>query len=236
MSNKPASPAPNEVRGPTLLCRPLPEFDTANLDSVCLAFECATACPLGQAWQTTKSERFAPAKARAGWRIRTLWVYAELTDADIFTRASGLNQRLWEMGDAFEIFLRPEGQQAYVEFQVAPNNQRLQLRYSNRAALDRARETSNLDSVLLPGEAFQSRTWTEPARSRWHVLAQIPAKSLSGSETSLEGCRWRFSFSRYDYTRGCDEPVISSTSPHPQADFHRQDDWGILEFVAPTDK
>jgi hypothetical protein len=45
---------------------------------------------------------------------------------------------------------------------------------------------------------------------------------------------WRFSFSRYDYTRGRVAPVISSTSPHAKADFHHQQEWGILRLASAT--
>jgi hypothetical protein len=43
--------------------------------------------------------------------------------------------------------------------------------------------------------------------------------------------RERIRFSRYDYTRGMGEPVLSSTSPHRRLDFHRQHEWGTLDFA-----
>jgi len=210
----------------------LPDFNSTDLESVRHGFLSATPCPLRQAWQAKPSERFTPAVVRAGWRCNSFLVYAELTDADIFTQATGLNQRMWELGDAFEIFLRPDGEEAYVEFQITPNNQRLQLRYANTAALDRARKTGNMAEALIPGEAFRSKSWIEDQNSRWHVFAEIPARVVCGANDSLAGGRWHFSFSRYDYTRGSEEPVISSTSPHAEADFHSQQEWGILNFIA----
>ena len=220
--------------GPKLVGLMLPGFNGSDLESVRRAFHSATPCHLQQAWQAKQSERFAPGVVRAGWRHNSFLVYAELTDADIFTRASGLNQRTWELGDAFEIFLRPEGQEAYVEFQVTPNNQRLQLRYNNTAALDRARKTGSLAEALIPGEAFRSKTWIDDQNSRWHVFAEIPARVVCGSNDSLAGSRWHFSFSRYDYTQGVAEPVISSTSPHAEANFHSQKEWGVLNFKTST--
>lgn len=190
---------------------------------------------MGQAWQEKLSERFVPAMVRAGWRHNSLLVYAELTDVDIFTRASGLNQRTWELGDAFEIFLRPDGQEAYVEFQVAPNNQRLQLRYANTAALERARKTGSMMEALIPGEAFRSKTWIEDQNSRWHVFAEIPGHVVCGSNDPLAGSLWHFSFSRYDYTQGVAEPVISSTSPHVEVNFHSQKEWGVIHFECGSD-
>ena len=39
--------------------------------------------------------------------------------------------------------------------------------------------------------------------------------------------------SRYDVTGHEGAPVISSTSPHPVAAFHRQQEWARLTFVSP---
>lgn len=217
-------------QGPKLVGVMLPDFNSTDLEGVRRGFHSATPCDMRQTWQAKQSERFAPAVVRAGWRHNSFLIYAELTDADIFTQASVLNQRTWELGDAFEIFLRPEGQEAYVEFQVTPNNQRLQLRYANTAALDRARQTGSMAEALIPGEAFRSKTWIEDKNSRWHVFAEIPAQVVCGSNDPLAGSRWHFSFSRYDYTQGVTEPVISSTSPHAQANFHSQKEWGVIEF------
>lgn len=222
-------------RGPKLAGVMLPGFNDNDLESVRRAFHLATPCHLQQAWQVKQSERFAPGVVRVGWRHNSFLVHAKLMDVDIFTQASGLNQRTWELGDAFEIFLRPEGQMAYVEFQVTPNNQRLQLRYNNVAALDRARETGSLAEALIPGEAFRSKTWVDERNSSWDVFAEIPAHVVCGSNDSLAGSCWHFSFSRYDYTRGVAEPVISSTSPHAEANFHSQKEWGVIQFMRESD-
>lgn len=221
---------PINRRTPARACVRLPGFNTADLAAVQQAFRGAQPVALAQAWQDAPSAKFAPAVVRAGWQHDVVQIYAELTDADIFTQASGLTQRTWELGDAFEIFLRPEGQEAYVEFQVTPNNQRLQLCYANIAALERARQTGNLAEALIPGEAFRSKTWIDDKSSCWHVFAEIPADVVCGSNEPLAGSRWHFSFSRYDYTRGTAVPVISSMSPHAEANFHSQKEWGVIQF------
>jgi hypothetical protein len=159
-----------------------------------------------------------------------LLVFAELEDQDIFTRVTGLNQRFWELGDTFEIFLRPVGQQVYVEFHVSPNNQRLQLRFTDAGMVERLRKAGSFEDALTWGEAFYSRTWLQPDEHRWFVFAEVPAKSVSEKTRRLQGARWRFSFSRYDFTRGRDKPVISSTSVHTKPDFHRQSEWGTMSF------
>ena len=217
-----------------IICPELPDFAANEPEVLRAAFRDAPSCTMRQAWLREEEADFAPALVWVGWRVSSLLVFAELSDADIFTRADRLNQRTWELGDAFEIFLRPVGQQAYVEFQVTPNNQRLQLRFADANALQRARATGSLEDVLTPGEAFHSETWVQSEARRWLVYADIPAKSVCNSATTLEGLEWHFSFSRYDYTRGRKEPVISSTSRHAKADFHRQEEWGRMVFQSGT--
>ena len=215
---------------PQIVCRELPVFTTEKLEDVRHAFRHTTSCALQQAWMEQPEADFAPAIVRTGVRGETFLVFAELSDADIYSHATGLNQRAWELGDSFEIFLRPVEQDAYVEYQVTPNNQRLQLRYAHAAALDHARKTGSMEHALIPGEAFRSTVWLRPEAKQWFVLAEIPAKSVCDVVQPLKGNQWRFSFSRYDYTRGRQEPVISSTSPFTKADFHRQEEWGLLTF------
>jgi hypothetical protein len=211
-----------------LACEPLPAFDATELATVQRAFRAAAPCALQQAWLDRPEAGFAPAVVRTGWRDRTLLVLAELTDADIFNGARELNDRAWELGDVLEIFLRPADQERYVELQVTPENQRLQLRFGSRAELEASRTTGQLDAHFVWGEAFRSTTWIEAGV--WHVYAEIPAETVCGANVPLDHARWRFSFSRQDYTRGVAEPVLSSTSPHPEADFHRQEDWRVMIF------
>jgi len=167
---------------------------------------------------------------RTGWRENSLRVLAELEDADIFTSATSHNQRMWELGDVLEIFLQPAGSPDYVELHVTPNNRRLQLRFPDTTTLRRAQARNFFDDLILSDGVFHSDTWTQPEKGRWYVHAEIPAALVCGNDgLPVEG-EWRFSFSRYDYTRGRQEPVISSTSLHARPDFHRREEWGALFF------
>ena len=226
---EPAAPSCRQT--PVIRCLPLPPFDDGDLEAVGGAFAAAAPCALGQAWRAAVEPGFAPGHVRTGWREDSLRQFAELTDHDIFSNATAVNQRMWELGDTLEVFLRPPGQAEYVEFHVTPNNQRLQLRIANTEALRRAQAANVFDEFLLPGNVFHSVTWVQPGNQKWFVYAAIPAIAVCGHARLTAGSRWSFSFSRYDYTRGGGEPVISSTSPHAVADFHRQQEWGVLNFT-----
>jgi hypothetical protein len=221
---------PNVTGRPAIVAELLPSFRDTDLASVRNAFRSARPCLFRQAWLDAEAAGFSPGVVRAGWRGNLLLVFAELTDADIFNDATQFNQRMWELGDAFEIFLRPAGSESYVEFQVTPNNQRLQLRYPDANALALARKTGSIEKFLIPTDAFRSLTWIEKQNCQWSVYAAIPAAAVCGPQKSIENAQWHFSFGRYDYTRGIHEPVISSTSPHAQPDFHRQHEWGLMTF------
>jgi hypothetical protein len=211
-------------------CREMPAFDADNLENVRFAFEPAASCGMRQAWLKEPEIGFEPGVVRTGWRKDSLLIFAELTDVDIFSEANSIDYLLWEAGEVFEMFLRPLNQPAYVEFHVTPRNQRLQLRFADSSMVQRVRKSKSVESVLIRGEAFQSLTWVRPQIQQWFVYAEIPASSVCSLEYPLAGSQWQFSFSRYDYTRGRKEPVISSTSPHAAPDFHRQHEWGVLHF------
>jgi hypothetical protein len=215
---------------PVISCELLPLFDCAELESVRLAFQCATPCSFRQAWLDREAGNFSPGTVRVGWRESTLLIFAELTDADIFNGATQLNQHAWELGDVLEIFLGEVGNENYTELQITPENQRLQLCFPNATAVASARKTGSFENFLIPGEAFHSRTWINRQNGQWFVYAEVPASIVSGCNRPIANTQWRFSFSRYDYTRGVKEPVISSTSPHAEADFHRQHEWGAMTF------
>jgi hypothetical protein len=212
-----------------LECRALPALASGDLKSVRALFEGAKGLRLRQAWLARAEEDFTPGTIWVGWRGNMLLVFAELEDADIFTRATAHNQRMWELGDTFEMFLQPADSSGYAEFHVTPNNLRLQLRFPDSQSVRRAQAANLFDEFLLRGEVFGSRTWVETRK--WCIYAEIPALAICGADKPLEGTHWRFSFSRYDYIRGRREPIISSTSPHAEPDFHRQQEWGTLQLV-----
>lgn len=213
---------------PRIDCRRIPATPTEDLLDVRAAFRHCSPCRLGQSWLPGPEPDFQPADVRTGWRGDELLVFAELTDLDIYNDAVRLNQKTWELGDVLEIFLRPLEQETYVEFHITPNNQRLQLRIPSTAAIRSAQKSGMFDSFLLPGEVIRSNVWIEPGK--WSAFVRLPAEVVCATAKALPGSEWRFSFSRYDYTRARKGPVISSTSPHPVADFHSQAEWGTLKF------
>jgi len=171
-----------------------------------------------QAWLPEPEQGFLPAEVRAGFGKNSLLVWATIPDGDIFTYVTSANQRTWELGDVFEIFLKPEGEDFYRELHITPANIRTQLAFA----------AEGTPGEFLPDGIFESRVWLDS--DCWHVLASVPSNVVTGRTKISRGEKWRFSFCRYDAFRNGRGPIISSTSPHPVPKFHRPAEWGILVF------
>jgi hypothetical protein len=202
-------------QGPTLACGEAAACEPDDLSCLRASFRGRTRLALGQAWLTSPEPGLRAGSVKTAWRAQSLLVLAELDDDDVFSRATGANQRFWELGDCFEMFLEAPGAGFYVELQVTPANHALQLR------VPIPRPKAEPETLMVAASLFSSRTWNEARH--WAVYAEIPFAATGGRPA-------RFSFSRYDYTRG-KPPVLSSTSPHAAVDFHRREEWGTLEFA-----
>lgn len=217
---------------PMLACGRLPEIDIHSWEAIEAAFHGAQSCALKQTWLPAPEPGFRPAKVRTGWRPEALYVLADLDDADIFNPETRFNEPSFMVGDVFEMFLRPQEQDPYFEFHVTPRNQKFQLRIPRENALQ-----SLPPGVWLPAEwmvrqpVIESRVNLPVGQERWRVLAVIPFALVVERGAVEPGACWRFSFSRYDYTRGAAGPVLSSSSPHRELSFHRQQEWGTLQFL-----
>lgn len=212
-----------EPTGPAITCKAAKETPSGDWDAVHRLFRDAIPCGMRQAWLEQQESAFRPCSVRCVWRPDALWILAELEDDDIFNPAKQFNEPTFMLGDAFEIFLRPARQEAYYEFHVSPENQRFQLRIPGRGQLAAA--------VKVAAFQIDSRARAIRERRRWEVLAGIPFAHVAEQGQPREGDHWLFSFSRYDYTQGVEQPVLSSTSPHAKCGFHRMEEWGTLLFA-----
>ncbi len=211
-------------------CPALPPFARDDREAVRVAFQGAPVMEMGQSWRESLEVGFSPARVRVGWREDRLMVFAELTDAKLVTQATENNQRLWTLGDVFEIFLRDSSGERYLEFHVAPNGRRLQLVFSDRATLGQlAANGMVIEDLMVAEPMFEFSHWVDG--DQWSICAEIPNSAFLQPGTTLAGRTWLASFSRYDYRAPGTEPVISSTSPHAVASFHRQQEWAELVFV-----
>ena len=219
------------AEGLDLECRRIEWRDPATPEAALRLFEGCDACGLAQGWLPAPDPMLRPTRVQAGWGAEALYILADLVDDDPYNPVSVYNEPSFLHGDVVEIFLRPESQEAYYEFHITPANQTFQLRFPSAAAFGASAGKSAPPDWRLAVPVMRSRAWVLPDRKRWVALATIPLGRVSETEPVRPGTRWRFSFSRYDYTRGCDKPVLSSSSPHRVCNFHRQAEWGTLTFA-----
>ena len=164
-----------------------------------------------------------------------LYVYARLPDQKVVCKATGPNQRLWELGDVFEMFFQAQGRteegnpiQAYVELHVSPYNHRLQLRFPSEAAFRAHQGSESLEAFVLPDGSFSSQASLDPGG--WSLLAEVDSQIVRGHQLPLVGQVWNYSLCRYDYDEPNGTPILSSTSPYTELDFHRITEWQEIEF------
>jgi hypothetical protein len=182
---------------------------------------------LGQPWPGATGV-FTRTSVRVTWTSDSVRVSADLEDADVFTSAPGDSCRLWEMGDVFEMFFQAENAGYYVEMHVAPGNQRLHLRIPIAGGPGPQRKDVAPENFFVDPPRFSSRT----ARTAvgWTVDATVPCCEVSGRAAITPGERWLVSFCRYDAWSDSRPPVLSSSSPHAEPNFHRRHEWRSLCF------
>ena len=203
-------------------CPCIPEKSLPQGDAIPNFLALSAPVLMQQGWLDALQADFLAAEIRVGWSPSRLVVLAEIPDRDIFTQATGPNQRTWELGDVFEIFLKAEDRSDYVELHVTPPNFRLQLQI----------ESPGKPATKLDDGVFSSRVKIDTANQKWTVYAEVPASLVSGQEHIEDGESWLFSFSRYDASRDGRPPILSSTSPHQAINFHRIHEWGKITFCS----
>jgi hypothetical protein len=211
-------------------CFPLKFKDESSFDEINELFEGCEQIRLGQYWMDEVQVDYLPAAVRVGFSPESLFVFAELNDRDIYNPVNQDHLPAYLSGDVFEMFFRPLQQEAYSEFHVTPDNFKFQLKIPSQKAFFEKKSTSIPEDWLVQDRTFFSETFRDRDQQSWSVFARVPMDMVQEQGEVSPGDEWLFSFSRYDYTRGADKPVLSSSSKHQQARFHLQQDWGRLKF------
>jgi len=185
------------------------------------------ALDFAQSWEKKLETDFRPGRVYLSRSGDLLHIRAELIDDDVFTRATGNNQRLWQLGDAFEIFIQSPERDDYHELHVSPQGHTLQLHFPDSDFL-RNNPGSPLEERMIDQPLFSHRV--EIQEAGWNIHVDLPLPTLWPG-TNLD-CKevGRISFGRYDYSRDRVSPVLSATSPFTQLSFHRVHEWTPICF------
>ncbi|MEI6033050.1 MAG: hypothetical protein WCS65_02065 [Verrucomicrobiae bacterium] len=188
------------------------------------------AVALGQSW-TKKPVQAEATRVHFAWSRKSLVVFAEMDDRQVGSLATRDNQKMWDLGDAFEVFLRAPGVREYVEIHVTPENHRLHLRYPPGGLQEIAMGRADFPQFFMKADEMRRiRSAAVRTKSGWNVALVIPA-DLVADRPIRAGMTWRFSVARYDGDRKKTPPVLTASSPYQELGFHRLNEWGTLKFT-----
>lgn len=189
-------------------------------------------------WETAQWEEFdhamagAPSYPQAETRVAALWtagyVYfgfrCRYTSLNIYQGEDPAKER-WELWnrDVAEVFLnpRPERVSHYYEFEVAPNNQWIDLE------IDKTKTPFN-DAGW--DSHFEHATRIDAGNHVWTCEMRVAVKSL-GVEAVRAGDEWRLNFFRADGPGNDSERRFMSWSTIPEGkSFHVPERFGTIHF------
>ncbi|WP_435009098.1 carbohydrate-binding family 9-like protein [Tundrisphaera lichenicola] len=183
-------------------------------------------------WKKTEPGPDHATKARLVWDHDALYFSSVMTDADLRAFGTRQNDHLWN-GDVFELFFKPsKDRPEYFEFQVNPNSVRFEAAFVGRlnavTPFD-ARKPLGMTAVALA-------TGPEDETKGWIVEGKIPWTAFGPTvERPEPGSSWTFALCRYDYYGPENtDPILMSSAPLTQPNFHRFEDYGKLLFQAPA--
>jgi hypothetical protein len=233
----PSSIPTGAIPTPRLNCPPADYRGWKTWSDVGAGMQKAPSCAMCQSWLSVPEQKLRPASVAVAHHGNELIVYAELIDDDIFNPVKTNGLDAFTRGDVIEIFLRAENEDNYIEHHITPDNYILQLRWPSVTVVNKLVEESNAGkhvdylSLYASHIPIRNQTLVQPELRLWRALAVIPLELLTSHPKEIIPREWSFSFSRYDYTHGQKQPILSSTSALKAPNFHELASWGRLTLV-----
>lgn len=176
-------------------------------------------------------------KARVMWDKEYFYFLADMEDADLYADVTKQDGELWN-NDVFEIFFKPSKDKPnYYEFEISPNNTKLDMHIPMRSAGGylRFKDTQefHIDSaVKLHGTLNiwedKDEGWTLEGRMPWSDF-----KPTGGAPKADD--MWDYALCRYDYSVAFEGQELSTTAPLRYVNFHLWEDYTPLKFIGPGD-
>lgn len=185
--------------------------------------------PLRQAWRGAAGPEpgFRPGRARVRWNSCALIYDVVLFGSGQRNTALRLNEMTWERGDVCEIFLHDAATNFYLELHVTPENQRLQLRFPLGAIDAVRRGEARLEDFMISDLGW-AETVAECSSDSLKIRAVIPVGSFAHAAVIGPASQLCTAVCRYDYHRGPDAPLLSSTAAFHTPSFHSPAAWTPL--------
>ncbi len=187
--------------------------------------------PLGQFWEGEDRFPEEAGVAYAGATGRGLSFYVHLLDSDIFSRATGDEQKMPALGDVVEIFVKPgSGRTDYWEIHVTPNGFLLDIHIPDRARISKGGTITWEQVVPFVPPASGATRRVAVTDSSWSVEVTVPWSAFGRDAPPAPGSVWQFAVCRYNYSGGLEDPELSSTARITELSFHRHEEYTDLVF------
>lgn len=182
-----------------------------------------------QGWRDQPEAGLEPAVAELWGTDEAFHVLAVLGDRDIGNLATGFNEKTWQSGDVFEIFIQTNPDN-YYEFHITPENKHLFLTWTAERIAAFRNEKANLgEAMLTDRDTLRSGTQIRETEAYWTVYARIPFEKL-GLQPSAANAEVKVAFARYDAFSDGRPPVLSATPDFPEVNFHDRSAWHPIRF------
>ena len=192
-----------------------------------MRYKCCTPLPLRQFRHGPKKFPSEDGTAYVGATEEFLVFYACFQDSDIFSHATDDNQKMWELGDVAEFFIKPENNQTdYWEIHVTPNDFMLDLHIPDRDQFFSG--GVSWEQVSTPNSHAIKRVAVMDGK--WSVELSIPWGTFGLHSPPPRGSVWRIAICRYNYNGGMNQPEDSSTAALTKLNFHQHENYMKLNF------
>ncbi len=183
---------------------------------------------LSQAQLNRGKKLTEPGEVRIVWDDKFLYLGIKFYDSDIKARGTRDQLYHYKYGDVVELFLKPENQTWYWEFYATPHSRKSSFWLPRHKKGLTRKEIGLQVAAYCEGSLNNSRDKDQ----FWSVEMAVPIKKIASPEQPFKpGEKWRILVARYNHKRYLRHAELSMTPQLSKADYHRHQEYGILQLV-----
>jgi len=154
-------------------------------------------------------------------------------DSDIISYSTADNQRMWQLGDCAEVFLKNKTSDDYWEIHVTPNAHLMDIHIPDREGFG----MDKWDEVVAAESGTEYRV--SVGEGSWAAELLVPFAALGLDGPPAAGTYWQWHVGRYNSTSDQElredgtiggSAENSSTAPLTESGFHRHEEFNQLYF------
>lgn len=176
-----------------------------------------------------------PGYVQYAWDDNFLYVAATFVDSDLHDKGETDQIHLYQKGDCFEVFLKPEEDTFYFELYATPLAKKTSYGYTARSlcglpgSFAEEPVLKKMD-VASTYEGTMNDPWDKD--KGWKCEMKIPLDEICMRGGPFTQYHWRVFNGRYNYSRYIyGRPELSQFPRQYQVNHHEESDYGYLQFV-----